>query len=238
MIKTLLFDLDGTLLQVDMGVFLPAYLKVLAPRAASALDPRRFAADLMASTQVMVRNQDPAKTNQEVFIADFFARTGLDPEAWLPVFDDFYRTDFHQLRPLTAPHPVARPLVEAALERGYEVVIATNPVFPRVAIEARLEWGNLAGLPFRLITSYEVMHFSKPNPRYFTEIMDKLGRQADECVMVGNDAGEDLTACKVGMKTFLTKDCPAGRPAEDCPPTWEGKLEDVYERVKAGSWKR
>lgn len=236
MVKTLLFDLDGTLLNVDMDVFLPAYLKTLAPRAASALPPRQFVTDLLAATEVMAKNQNPAKTNQEVFVADFFARTGLDPEQWMPVFDDFYRTDFHQLRPLTSPNPVARPLVEAALARGYEVVIATNPVFPRVAIEARLSWGNLDGLPFHLVTSYEVMHFSKPNPRYFAEVAEKLGRAPEECVMVGNDAGDDLTACRVGMQTFLTTDCPAGKPREDCPPTWEGSLADVLRRVEESDW--
>ncbi|HHW13732.1 MAG TPA: HAD family hydrolase [Firmicutes bacterium] len=236
MVKTLLFDLDGTLLDVDMEVFLPAYLKALAPRVARALPPQRFVADLLASTAAMVRNEDPSRTNQQVFLADFFGRTGLRPEEWMPVFDDFYRTDFHRLRSLTAPRPVARRLVETAVELGYEVVVATNPVFPLIAIEARLAWANLAGLPFRLVTSYEIMHFSKPNPRYYAEILDMLGRKADECVMIGNDAGEDMVACQAGLKTFLTREGRIDRGTSNCPPTWEGSLEDVLARVEQGRW--
>lgn len=236
MVKTLLFDLDGTLLEVDMDEFLPAYLKALAPRAARAMDPRRFASDLMAATEVMVRNEDPSRTNEEVFISDFFPRTGLDPAEWMPIFDDFYRTDFQALRSLTAPRPSARPLLERALEKGYEVVVATNPVFPRVAIESRLAWGNLAGLPFRLITSFEVMHFSKPNPRYFAEILELVGRRPEECVMVGNDAAEDMAACRTGMKTFLTTEGRVGQPSPACPPTWEGTLDDVLDRVERDAW--
>lgn len=236
MIRTLLFDLDGTLLDADMEVFLPAYLKSLAPRWARVMPPQKFAADLLAATEAMVRNQDPGRTNQDVFIADFFPRTGLDPDQWMPVFDDFYRTDYLRLRQLTAPRPIARPLVEAALAQRYEVVIATNPVFPRIAIDARLEWGNLEGLPFRLVTSFEVMHFCKPNPRYFAEILEQVGRRAEECVMIGNDATEDMVACRVGLKTFLTQEGRVGQASESCPPTWEGTLEDVLERVCSGVW--
>lgn len=236
MIKALLFDLDGTLLDVDMEVFLPAYLKRLAPRVAQVMDPKRFVADLLASTKVMILNDDPNRTNEDTFWSDFFCRTRLDPEEWRPVFDDFYRTDFHQLRSLTAPRPAARPLLEAAVERGYEVVLATNPVFPRVAIEARLAWGNLEGLPFRLVTSYEVMHFSKPNPRYFAEILEMIGRPPEECVMIGNDATEDMVACRVGLKTFLTTEGRVGQASDSCPPTWEGTLEDVLARVREERW--
>lgn len=236
MTKTLMFDLDGTLLDLDMEVFLPAYLKALAPRAARLMDPGKFVADLMASTEAMIRNDDPGRTNQEVFLADFRVRTGLAPEAWLPLFEDFYRTDFHRLRALAAPRAAARPLVERALERGYEVVVATNPLFPRAAIEARLAWGNLAGLPFTFVTSYEIMHFCKPNPRFFAEVLDRLDRRADECVMIGNDAVEDMAAVRVGIRSFLLTERRVGQVRRQCPPTWEGTLEDVLQFVELGGW--
>ncbi|MGE5507187.1 MAG: HAD family hydrolase [Chitinophagales bacterium] len=234
--RTLLFDLDGTLLNVDMELFLPAYLKAVAARMAGVVPPKEFVAALMASTDEMVRNDDPERSNERVFWDGFSARTGLAAEKWIPVFEEFYQTDFHRLRSLTAPFPGARPALEAAFAQGYEVVIATNPVFPRVAIDARLEWAGLQGLPVRLVTSYEIMHFCKPNPRYFTEILAMIGRSPEEAIMIGNDAAEDMAAGEVGLRTFLSTEFLVNKDHAGPKPTWQGSLEDLTRRIEAREW--
>jgi FMN phosphatase YigB (HAD superfamily) len=38
-------------------------------------------------------------------------------------------------------------------------------------------------------------------------MIEKLGVKADECLMVGNDVGEDMIAEKLGMKVFLVTNC-------------------------------
>ncbi|MDP1125298.1 hypothetical protein Q5O12_27610, partial [Klebsiella pneumoniae] len=78
-----------------------------------------------------------------------------EPEQLLPVFDRFYAEDFPHLGKGIEPLPMARKVVEAAWSQGAKLVLATNPVFPRVAVDARLEWAGLADVPFALITSYE-----------------------------------------------------------------------------------
>lgn len=236
MVKTLLFDLDGTLLNVDMDVFLPGYLKAVAGRLAEVVPPKELVAALMASTDEMVRNDDPERSNEQVFWEDFSARTGLAAEEWIPVFTDFYRTDFHRLKSLTSPFPDARETVELAVAQGYEVVLATNPVFPRVAIDARLSWAGLDGLPFRLVTSYESMHFCKPNPRYFSEILAMLGREPGESVMIGNDAAEDMAAEQAGLRTFLTTGFLVNKDHRGWHPTWQGSLADLRRRIQAREW--
>ena len=43
--------------------------------------------------------------------------------------------------------------------------------------------------------------------KYYSEILSQFGLSADECIMVGNDIGEDMAAAQLGIKTFLLTDC-------------------------------
>lgn len=162
MMKTVLFDLDGTLLPMDTDHFLEQYLRALTPRVAHLVPPKQFVEHLLASTYAMVVNTDDSRTNQEVFIDDFFRRVGCRPEEMMPIFDDFYRKDFCELRACARESHVPRLAVEAAVESGLEIALATNPVFPMEAIQERMRWAGVADFPWRLITSYENMHYCKP----------------------------------------------------------------------------
>jgi len=229
MLKALLFDLDGTLLDSDMEVFLPRYLEALTPRVAHLIPPEKFVAQLLRSTAVMARNTDPSKTNQQAFAEDFFPKIGCPPEVLRPIFDDFYAHDFGRLRAYTRAKPEARPIMEKVFAQGYEVVIATNPVFPRTAILQRLEWAGVADFDYKLITSYENMHFCKPRPEYYEEILAKIGRRAEECLMVGDEA-MDMAAARVGIRTFLITESDPG----DLRPDFHGTLADFERFVDEG----
>ncbi|HBE06327.1 MAG TPA: HAD family hydrolase, partial [Firmicutes bacterium] len=62
--KAVLFDMDGTLLGVDMyEVFLSGYVKRLGDFVADRADERYFIKQLMAATNAMVSNEDPSLTN-------------------------------------------------------------------------------------------------------------------------------------------------------------------------------
>lgn len=91
--------------------------------------------------------------------------------------------------------------------RGVRVALATNPIFPRIATEQRIRWAGLAPEDFALYTTYENSTFCKPNPDYYREVVRTLGVQPEECLMVGNDATEDLAAREAGMDVFLLTDC-------------------------------
>ena len=43
--------------------------------------------------------------------------------------------------------------------------------------------------------------------QYYTEILQVIGCDARDCLMVGNDAKEDLIAEEAGLHTFLLTDC-------------------------------
>ncbi len=233
MTKALLFDLDGTLIENSMETFLPPYFSALTKKLAGVVPPDKFIAQLQASTRVMMANEDPMRTNAQVFAADFFPKIGLPREQLMPLFDDFYAHEFRDLQVFVKPIEEAREIVARAFELRYPVVIATAPVFPRTAIQRRLEWGNLGDFGYALITDFETMHASKPNPAYYREIAARVECAPGECVMIGNDVGQDiLPARRVGMRTFWITD--AGDIPTDVPADWRGTLVDFGELLESG----
>lgn len=236
MIRAILFDLDGTLVHYDFDTFVKEYLAALGARLADMVEPGFLARQIMKSTEAMVRNLDPLRTNRDVFAEDFFPAIGIPEDVVMPVFDDFYRRDFPKLgcRLGIRPHPAARRMIEGLMSRGFEVVIATNPVFPLIAIEERMRWGGLEGLPYRLVTSYETMHFCKPNREYYMEVLELISRTPEECLMVGNDVEEDLVAGTLGMTTYLVEDFLLDRGRVQNHPDFRGTFNDLVRFMEHG----
>ena len=229
MIKAVLFDLDGTLVHYDYEAFLEAYLSAVAGKVAGLVDSRRFVKQLMESTEAMISSLDPMKTNMEVFWDDFPGRIGVPMEVLEPVLDEFYIGDFPSIQTVldARPIPAARKLIEDLLEDGYEVVIATNPVFPATAIEERMRWGGIHGLPYQLITTYETSRYCKPNVEYYVEILEHIGRTPEECIMVGNNTCEDLVAGDLGITTYLVEDCLLDMGPFRREPDYRGSFADL-----------
>jgi len=202
-IRAVLFDLDDTLLENDMHRFVKAYFGLLAPHMAHLVPPKEFVSALFQATAAMIQNGDPSLTNRQVFIDHFFPRVGRTAEEMMHLFDDFYAGPYGTLRSLTRPSPSARATIQTAIDMGCDVVIATNPIFPETAIRQRMEWADISDFPFRLVTSYEVMHSAKPNLHYYKEILSLIDRGPEECIMVGDDWGNDMVpAMKAGMQVF------------------------------------
>ncbi len=226
MINTLLFDLDGTLLEIDMDFFLEKYFEAMVSRFDGLVDGRFLVQQILKSTRTMVENTDPGRTNKDIFMEDFFRATGLDPTEVLPRFDAFYQEDFPGLRVYAKRIQVAREVLAKAREQGYTLVLATNPVFPVSAIRNRMEWAGIDGFEFELVTAYENMHFCKPHLEYYQEVLEKICRAPEECLMVGNDVGEDLVAGKLGIKTYLVTDFIINNTEANFQPDLSGSLRD------------
>ncbi len=234
MIRAVLLDLDDTLLGNDMDQFLPPYFAALGRRMAPFVAPDDLVKMLLASTRVMMKNNDPAITNQQAFDADFFPRLGHPAAVVRPVIAAFYEEDFPALKHYTYPLPPARPLVQAVFDQGYDVVIATNPMFPRRAVEHRLDWAGVLDFPFKLITSYENSHFCKPNPRYYQEILDRLDCRPDEAIMIGDDGENDIEpAARAGLRTYWIGERSASVGA-DSDSGLRGSLTDCLTWVQSG----
>lgn len=233
--RALLFDLDDTLLTNNMDSFVPRYLTLLSTYAAAYHEPSLLIQHLLAATRAMAEIIDPDVSNEQAFWDEFSLLTGFDREEMSPFFTRFYQTSFDEIQSLTEPRPEARPLLEWAIYEGYWVVIATNPVFPRVAVDRRLAWAGIADLDYDLVTSYEIMHSTKPHVSYYREILQRLDCSPDEALMVGDDWERDiLPARHVGIETYWIAPKGANSPNPSVP-TRQGTLADFWAGCRAGS---
>jgi HAD superfamily hydrolase (TIGR01662 family) len=237
MLRSVLLDLDDTLLENNMERFLPPYFAALGRRMARFASPDKLTTMVLAATRAMLANQDPDVTNQQAFDASFFPRLGYSESEVRPVIHTFYEDDFPALKRYTRRILEARLLVQTLVERGYDLVIATNPMFPRRAIEHRLSWAGVLDFPFKLITTYENSHFCKPNPRYYQEILDKLACPPSRAMMVGDDFGNDIEpAAQVGMHTYWIAD--ATRDSSMAYSSPRGSLAEFLRWVELGGLDR
>ncbi len=205
---TLLLDLDDTLLNTNIEVFIPAYYQALSAALADKIAPEVMLPALMSGTKAMMVNLDPALTLREVFDAHFFPRLNLDRRFLQERIDHFYDEVFPRLGSLTTPIPEAVRLVDWAFEQGHRVVIATNPLFPLKAIQHRLRWAGLPPekYPFALVTSYETFHFTKETVAYYPEILAQVGWPDDPVVMVGDDIEREVKPTQAaGLSVFWVR---------------------------------
>ena len=216
MIDTVLFDLDGTLLPMDQERFVHTYMSLLAQKMAPyGYDPKHLIAAVWAGTQAMAEN-DGSRANEEVFWEEFCGIFGEGARKDLPLFEEFYASDFAGTRTVCGFAAEAAEIVALLKDRGVTVALATNPLFPEIATRQRIRWAGLNTGDFALVTTYENSSRCKPNPDYYREVLEKLGKTPETCLMVGNDVQEDMIpAREAGLEVFLVTDCLIDRKGTD-----------------------
>ena len=206
--QAILFDLDGTLLPMDMQEFTAGYFGDLAEKLGDRIpDKRQFISAIWAGTKAMMAN-DGSSRNEDVFWKTFDAVSGVEERLIRGDCDDFYAHDFRRAVRFTRPNPLAAQAVAEARKKADIVVLATNPLFPMSGQRTRLNWLGLAPEDFDLVTSYETDRFCKPNPAYFVSVCQRIGVPPEGCLMIGNDEEEDGYAGReAGLDVFLVTDC-------------------------------
>lgn len=232
--KTILFDLDGTLLPMDQDAFTKAYFKLLAQKLAPhGYDPAALVDHIWAGTAAMVKN-DGSRSNEAAFWETFAGIYGREKvEKDMPLFDEFYRVEFQEAQALCGQNPLAKKAVEACKAAGHQVALATNPIFPTYATESRIRWAGLEPEDFALYTTYENIGYSKPNPAYYREVAAQLGCRPEDCLMVGNDVDEDMIAAQAaGMGVFLLTDCLINREGKGIAQYPQGGFGELLRFLK------
>ena len=198
MYKNFLFDLDGTLLPMDMKYFIELYVaafcKCLAP--VTKIESKPLMDSIWASVAQMA-----------VFWRTMNSRCKRDMRVFSDNFDSFYRGEFSVCRAATKVQPLAKVVVDYIKKRGGRIIVATNPIFPKSSTYTRIEWAGLNVNDFSYITTYDNSSACKPNLNYFEEVCSVCGIHPEESLMIGNDVDEDMISSRLGFDTFLVTDC-------------------------------
>ncbi len=230
-IKAILFDLDGTLVPMDQDVFVGDYFKRISTKLAPyGYEPKQFVDTIWKGTYAMIKNNSD-KCNEQIFWD--YAKTvyGEKILADKPLFDEFYEQEFDKVKAVCGFNPQAAETVRKLKEMGYKVALATNPIFPERATRWRINWAGLTPDDFEFYTTYENINSCKPNPAYYIECAARIGCKPEECLMVGNDVGDDMVAEKIGMQVFLLTDCLINKNDEDISNYPNGSFDELMEYI-------
>ncbi len=201
--KTILFDLDDTLITVNMDQFLPGYYELLGSALNHLGTKTEIGDQINFAVGEMFANLNPIKTLKEIFDENFYSHLGTTEEACKDVLNYFYQTNFPQLKPITNSRAGVEDLVEWAQSHGVTIAVATNPLFPKTATHQRIEWANLNPGAFEFFTTYENFHFTKPHLEYYAEVLGHLGWPEGLIIMVGDSIKYDLIPMStMGFQTF------------------------------------
>jgi FMN phosphatase YigB (HAD superfamily) len=229
---TLLFDLDDTLLDTNLEAFVPVYFQALTQCLESHVLPTVMLRSLIHGISLMNESADPTRTLQEVFEADFYANLGVPKEELFAGLEKFYDEVFPMLAVHTRPRPEAVPLIEWAIECGYQVAIATDPLFPRKATYHRMRWAGFDPEQFELISAFEDFHFTKSYPAYYAEVLGRLGWADGPVLMVGDNIQRDLLpAHQLGLKTFFVDGETGSSPGFEAGSGGLGELRPWLESI-------
>lgn len=205
--KAILFDLDGTLLPMDLQEFIKTYFGLLGRKMIGhGYDPERFKKGMWGGVNAVLQN-DGTMTNEERFWSVMNACMGRDCREDAALYEEFYRNEYHQAKAICGVNPLAKRAVELARQKAEKVILATSPLYPAIAVAGRVEWAGLRMEDFDLVTTYDSERFCKPNPDYYRDIILRCGFRSEECLMIGNDEKEDMwAAAQAGIEGYLVTD--------------------------------
>lgn len=204
--RAIFFDLDGTLLPMELDEFMQTYFQTLGAYVARfGVAPDDFVAGMKAGIKGMAAHEDN-HPNAEAFWAGYFAHVDRDACDWEAELAKFYEHDFGAIGAGVVANPATARAIETLVEKGYPLVVATMPMFPRRAVEWRLTWAGVDPVHFARITTFENSTSVKPKAAYYAENLAAVGVRGSDVLMVGNNTVEDLAACKLGADAYLVTD--------------------------------
>lgn len=206
MIKNILFDLDGTLLNMDQDKFLKLYTLSLYNSLKDEYKDINELSYVIETGVKLMFNNDGSKTNEQVFYEHFKNYHKDKTEYLIKRIEKYYDNEFIYAKEATSSSNYAPLLIKELKEKGYNIILATNPIFPKVATLNRIKWANLNPDDFTYISTYENSSYCKPNIKYYEEIINKLNLNKEECLMIGNDTKEDYAITKLDIPCIILKD--------------------------------
>ena len=174
MLKAVFFDLDGTLLPFNENEFLKTYIGLLSQFIQQfGYNKDLFVKTLFEGLQDMYKN-DGKKSNDDVFWEAFARNFGEKELVNRPKFDIFYETEFLKIKAICQENKYARDIIDFCKNNNLITVLATNPIIPGRGTIHRMGFVGLKEEDFQYITLMESFGYTKPNPQYFIELLNKF----------------------------------------------------------------
>lgn len=234
MIKAILFDLDETLLDLNLDAYVWAFSSQrvrLVSRIAS-LSPVAVAIPYWHALTQMLGERDDNLTNADFLHRRFEEETGIpldDPAIadCLTYYDvNVFNPSMAASRTIGAhPRLGAHACLDMCQRLGLRVVLATNPTFPQICTRERMRWAGIADYPFDHVTVWENSTRAKPWARYYEETCAAVGCRPEECLMVGNDPKNDFVRGGLPLRTCYVG---RGRPTR---AYWSGDMVGLAARL-------
>lgn len=213
-ITTVLFDLDGTLIPFDQKEFIESYLYHISNKfVPMGYDKNTLIKALWDGTGNMIKN-DGKVMNRDIFKATFTELMEKEYDEMEGDFMEFYEKEFDDVKQTLQEEVDRAGFIKTIKDQGLKVVLATNPIFPKAAIQTRLKWIGLSVDDFDYVTTFENIN-SKP----------------EESIMVGNNALEDMIVSELGVRTFLITDNLENPEKIDINKFENGNFDDIANKV-------
>ena len=235
MLKAVVFDMDSTLLHINLNAFIAqlaldeSKLLAKASRKSSVETLAAFGLGLCAVNYGegvdMDASRAPGRTLRDVFNDAFrsLCDIPLDDPAVTDMIE-FYEREVLPGRNNAIigarPEEGAHEALELVQDRGLRIALFTNPSFTDAAIHTRMGWGGLTDVPFEIVTFMENSAWCKPTSRYYLDSLEQLGLAPQEVLMVGNDRKRDFPTPDIGLQTaFIGRGSPERA-------TWSGTMAE------------
>ena len=236
MLKAILFDMDETLLNINLNAFI---LKVCRQEAQilSEISRKNQMSILKSFGSSLWAMIDSERTddmiNFDFFVQDFKERSGIPLDD--PVIAEAITYYEQEVLPLLNDRSIdAHPkhggyeALTTALAHGYKVALFTDPGFSEQVCRARMKWAGIEEIPFERITFMENSTRCKPSGRYYYENIAALGLSPEEVLMVGNDPKRDFIEPGYYLQTAYVGG------GDDSRATWCGDMKQFapnFERI-------
>lgn len=228
--KAILFDLDGTLLPMDTDAFLNAYGMAMTKHFHAFQEKDLFNKIMISVNHVIESNEH--KVNEEKFFECFKKYVSHDIHKYKTHFDSFYIAAFDETKKVVSQSKAMIEAVKVLKDKGYALIVATNPVFPLVANHKRIAWAGFDVQMFEYISSLEQNHYCKPNINFYKEVLKANNLKTSEVLMVGNDYEEDVVSSTIGIDNYIITNHMINRNILNIEPKYKGTYDAFLEFAK------
>jgi len=187
-------DYDGTLVEERSEEFYKLYFKLLSKK--SKLPFEKIYNLVMESVNETLENDNENITLFEKFLEIISHKSSIGKNYWIEFFMDFYQNEFNEIKKVTIPKDN---IIKKIKNTDHQLIFASNPLFPKIAVEKRISFAGLSPNNFIYISHMENSHFAKLNPKFFKEILNSLNLDPKNCVMIG-DSDFDKASELVNIK--------------------------------------